>query len=454
MDCNAEHSEVDPNVRYTQGWVKLEKLDDEYSGYWKHNEGDEWNLVETVTIESSEPDIYTGLVVSSKKQDQLATAVFSDFNVEEVSFSPTSSPADDNGNNSRSGNDIGFRFSKVAFPDGDGGIDLPLDDRNFGSDNSDLLDVLKDSYCPSVTKLDDNEVYLDVPAMIQSDFVGGYPSHPSDSATNEFWAYLEEVMVMQEARRANDGNDLASSFMPLPHIWKGYSLAMVAEAVHDEYPNLHQSANLARMLSAGGVTIDNDIMPQRSQKQFLRGPVAISDLNTWATAVVGPHSFAAKYHVGRARPEEIAFAIKSNHIDPSFVPGYIKDKVDDIPNFDFAVNFTAYPEGSPGHPSWPAMHSAASQTSFWMSVVLDLTSEQLCQARLVDWGVAYARTIAGVHYGDDNIQGLNLGQEIIAQLLPIYMSNKYGADRDKVVAKAAAMRYNWFDFDPTNPCPF
>ena len=57
------------------------------------------------------------------------------------------------------------------------------------------------------------------------------------------------------------------------------------------------------MLGAGGVTIDNDIMPQRSQKQFLRGPVAISDLNTWATAVVGPHSFAAKYHVGRARPE-------------------------------------------------------------------------------------------------------------------------------------------------------
>eukprot|EP00592_Proboscia_alata_P014309 CAMPEP_0194392760 /NCGR_PEP_ID=MMETSP0174-20130528/122920_1 /TAXON_ID=216777 /ORGANISM="Proboscia alata, Strain PI-D3" /LENGTH=439 /DNA_ID=CAMNT_0039188367 /DNA_START=41 /DNA_END=1356 /DNA_ORIENTATION=+ len=92
MDCNAEHSEVDPNVRYTQGWVKLEKLDDVYSGYWKHNEEDEWNLVDTVTVESSEPDLYTGLVVSSKKQDQLATAVFSDFSVEEASPSPTSSP--------------------------------------------------------------------------------------------------------------------------------------------------------------------------------------------------------------------------------------------------------------------------------------------------------------------------------------------------------------------------
>mmetsp|Transcript_2079 Transcript_2079/g.2225 ORF Transcript_2079/g.2225 Transcript_2079/m.2225 type:complete len:290 (-) Transcript_2079:259-1128(-) len=92
MDCNAEHSEVDSNVRYTQGWVKLEKLDDAYSGYWKHNEEDEWNLVDTVTVESSEPDLYTGLVVSSKKQDQLATAVFSDFSVEEASPSPTSSP--------------------------------------------------------------------------------------------------------------------------------------------------------------------------------------------------------------------------------------------------------------------------------------------------------------------------------------------------------------------------
>lgn len=422
-------------------WVKLEKIGNSYNAYRKASADDEWTLAQTIQLNNlSEPSLEVGLAFTSHNNGFLGTAVFKDY------VGP-----DESG---RSGNDLGIRFSKVAFPDGDGGIDLPLDARAFGNDNSELLDVLKDSACPSVTKLDDDEVYLDVRALIQSDFVGGYPSHPSDSKTDEFWAYLDEVIVMQNFRRENNGNNPAIDYMPLPEIWEGYTLNDVSEAVHDEYPNLHQSANLARMLGAGGVTIDNNIMPQRSHKQFLRGPVAISDLNTWATAVVGPHSFATKYHVGRARPEEVAYAIKTRFIEESFVPGYILDKIDDIPNFDFAVNFTGYPEGSPRHPSWPAMHSAASQTSFWMSVVLDLTPDQLCQARLVDWGVAYARTVAGVHYNDDNIQGLNIGQEVIAQLLPIYMKNKYGSDKDKVAEKVAQMRYNWFDFDPANPCPF
>jgi len=33
-------------------------------------------------------------------------------------------------------------------------------------------------------------------------------------------------------------------------------------------------------------------------------------------------------------------------------------------------------------------------TSFWLSIVLDLNDEQLCEARLMDYGISYARTIA------------------------------------------------------------
>jgi len=419
-------------------WVKLEKIGNSFNGYRKTSVDDEWELSHSIpNVVMSEEFLEVGLAFTSHNNGFLGTAVFKDY------VSPN--------NPKQTGNDIGFRFSKIAFPEEAGDVNLPPD--LFPAENSEVLDVLKDSYCPSVTKLDDDEVYLDVRALIKSDYVGGYPSHPSDSKTDKFWAYLDEVIDMQAIRRVNNGNNLAIDYMPLPDIWEGYTLTMVTEAVHDEYPNLHQSANLARMLAAGGVMIDNNVMPQRSHKQFLRGPVAISDLNTWATAVVGPHSFASKYHVGRARPEEVAFAIKERIIEESFVPGYIVDKIDSIPNFDFAVNFTAYGEGSPRHPSWPAMHSAASQTSFWMSVVLNLTPEQLCQARLVDWGVAYARTVAGVHYGDDNIQGLNIGQEVIAQLLPIYMKNKYGSDQNEVETKVTKMRYNWFDFDPEEPCP-
>jgi hypothetical protein len=76
-----------------------------------------------------------------------------------------------------------------------------------------------------------------------------------------------------------------------------------------------------------------------------------------------------------------------------------------------ATSFTQYPEGSPNHPSWPAMHSAASSASLWLAVVANLTDDQYCQVLRTDHAVAYARTVAGVHYTADNIAGLNMGQE-------------------------------------------
>lgn len=228
-----------------------------------------------------------------------------------------------------------------------------------------------------------------------------------------------------------------------------------------QYPNYEQSRNLADMLSKGGVTVDNDVIPRRSNAQFLRGPIMLADMNTWATGLIGPHSFAAKYAFGRARPEEVFWSIYNDNTPPfldlpptvqaayqSVVDSFVGEPILSAPEF------TAYPEGSPAHPSWPAMHSAASQTSFWLSVVLDLTPHQLCQARLVDYAVAYARTVAGVHYPDDNIDGLNLGQAVLIRLLPDYLVEKYGSDRSVVRAKVEAMKYDWNYFDPADPCPY
>eukprot|EP00592_Proboscia_alata_P009693 CAMPEP_0194358446 /NCGR_PEP_ID=MMETSP0174-20130528/5645_1 /TAXON_ID=216777 /ORGANISM="Proboscia alata, Strain PI-D3" /LENGTH=435 /DNA_ID=CAMNT_0039128755 /DNA_START=50 /DNA_END=1354 /DNA_ORIENTATION=+ len=355
--------------------------------------------------------------------------------------------------------DIGLRFSKIAFPDGQdsGAVSFPLisSDYPIYPSNDDLLDNLKSSFCPSVVKLDDFEVYLDVLELIESEFVGGYPSHASSDPSSPFWDYMREVIDIQVARREDNGNLKAHEFMPLPTIWSGYTLDMVAEAVHDEYPNYHQSNNLARMIGSGsGFSIDNTVIPKRCNAQFLRGPVMIADINTWATRVVGPHNFSAKYAIGRCRPEEIAFSIKTGKIAAQDVPSDVLSSIEAIPNFDQAAAFTAYSEGSPMHPSWPAMHSAASQTSFWMDVVLDLSPEELCQARLTDYGVAFARTVAGVHYADDNIAGLNLGQEIIAALLPTYLGDKYGANEEEVKAKIDQARYDWFTFNPSDPCPF
>ena len=137
----------------------------------------------------------------------------------------------------------------------------------------------------------------------------------------------------------------------------------------------------------------------------------------------------------------------------AFVPHNIQQKVNRLPSFARPVDFTAYTEGCPGHPSWPGMHGAASGMSFWLGVVLDITEDQLCQAKLTDYAVAWGRTVAGVHYEDDNLAGLDMGQEVIANLLPEHLSNTYGADKAKVQAKVDAMRFSWRDFDPEDPCP-
>ena len=136
----------------------------------------------------------------------------------------------------------------------------------------------------------------------------------------------------------------------------------------------------------------------------------------------------------------------------SYVHSAIQKKVDALPSFPRPTDFTAYPEGSPGHPSWPAMHAAASGLSFWLSVVLNITPMQHCQAKLTDYAVAWGRTVAGVHYEDDNIAGLDMGQEIVARLLPDHLAEMYGADREVVQLKIDAMRFSWRDFNPKDPC--
>lgn len=107
--------------------------------------------------------------------------------------------------------------------------------------------------------------------------------------------------------------------------------------------------------------------------------------------------------------QEMAWKIADGEVPKEQVP---EDIYDSILGMDIksAPDFTQYPEGSPNHPSWPAMHSAASSASLWLAVVADLTDEQYCQVLRTDHSVAYARTVAGVHYPGDNIAGLNMGQ--------------------------------------------
>ena len=151
--------------------------------------------------------------------------------------------------------------------------------------------------------------------------------------------------------------------------------------------------------------------------------------------------------------QEVAYLIRTGEID---APAKITRKINRIRNFNQATDFTRYDRedrpGSPRHPSWPAMHSAGSNLSFWLGVVLNLTPRQLCEAKRVDWAVSFARTVAGVHFEDDNIAGLDMGQEIVARELPRYFSEKYDSDMDTVTALVNERRFKWGDYEPLTDC--
>ena len=66
---------------------------------------------------------------------------------------------------------------------------------------------------------------------------------------------------------------------------------------------------------------------------------------------------------------------------------------------------------------------------------------------MLDYSIAYARTVAGVHYASDNIAGLMVGQEILAQKLPGYLNNEYGADFTLVKRAVEAAKYDWTKFE-------
>jgi hypothetical protein len=200
-------------------------------------------------------------------------------------------------------------------------------------------------------------------------------------------------------------------------------------------------------LKNGGIELDYDILPFRCRDDFIGTKVRLATLNTWAIGTVAPVNFAAKWHVGRIRPEEIAWLIAKGDISER--DGANADVVNLIKSMNLTNTTccTQYPEGCPNHLSWPAMHSAKSSASLWLAVIAKLTPDQYCQALRTDFAVAYARTVAGVHYVSDNIAGLNMGQTVIAEELADHLERTYGSNKAAVEAKIKKLRFDWNMFD-------
>jgi hypothetical protein len=207
--------------------------------------------------------------------------------------------------------------------------------------------------------------------------------------------------------------------------------------------------------------MDRTILPSKNQVDFIRYQVTLAELNTWAIGMIAPYNFGLKWYAGRARPEETVWYIAKRPASELIASGVPADIVSEVHamNLNSPLEFTAYPEGSPPHPAWPAMHSAASVVSFWLPVVMNLTQAQICEAKALDYGVAYGRTISGVHFPTDNSVGLNLGQELLVRKLSALLKARFGADIDSVRRKMETMRHDWKNyltgdcFPSTKPTP-
>lgn len=124
---------------------------------------------------------------------------------------------------------------------------------------------------------------------------------------------------------------------------------------------------------------------ERAHVEFLKSKPALNVALANANCDALEAGFAAKYFYGIIRPEEYyeeIFGTKGERI-------------------------TAYENGAPSHPSFPAGHSCvAGATGRTFQEFFNLTPQQnnVIRQTCYLWGMF--RTLAGVHYAEDNIAGL------------------------------------------------
>jgi len=237
-----------------------------------------------------------------------------------------------------------------------------------------------------------------------------------------FWQEFDQITKLQADRR---NGTMAASKMLLPQMFENKSMEDGAMAVEKDFPSKYPTKLVEQFLKED-VEFDANIVPHYTMDDFVNKQVMLSRVIGWAVSVVSPTAFAAKWRRGRPRPEEVAKAIIDR--DPR-VAGAPSDVVARVEALNLtqtgATDYTAYTNGSPKHPSWPAMHSAASTASVYLPVVLNLNASQLLEAQRLDCAVATFRSFAGVHYESDNMAGLAIGQEVIRAELPKMLQNQY-----------------------------
>jgi len=269
-----------------------------------------------------------------------------------------------------------------------------------------------------------------------------------------FWEEMEHVVDMQIMRRNNEDPSMHQTW---PKIWQdgkhGYgnlSLATIADAVRGEYPAFHQQNLLSALWTEGIAMLP--YAPMRSEVDFVGFQVRLAYINSWAFYAVAPINFYLKWAIGMPRPEEVAYLIARGEYTPKRggVPESLYNKIVGM-ELESATDFTAYTDrpkkGCPMHPSWPAMHSAGSTISTWLPAIARLSGDQYCEALRTDYAVAMGRTVAGVHFHQDNTAGLNIGRGIVGAELPEFLEQEFGYDASTIAGRLEMLAFDWNTFD-------
>lgn len=286
------------------------------------------------------------------------------------------------------------------------------------------------------------------------------PLYPKDS---KFWEEMKTVVDVQLARK----NCPCAIKLPKtrwPDIWKDKdTLEKIAEAVNGEYPASIQATFIETVYKNGGDVLELGQF-KRGKVDFISKQVRQGALNTFSFQAVAPVNFMMKWYYGVPRPEEVAFKISKGDLTADSIidqlsitdpteRAKIVELVSNINSMNLCSNkggkdFTAYAVGSPTHPAFPAMHSAGSTCSLWLPALFDITPEQYCEALRVDYATSYGRTVAGVHYEQDNIAGLNIGQRIMREELPEFLANQFGYDACLMKKRLETLSFDWNTFQP------
>lgn len=256
------------------------------------------------------------------------------------------------------------------------------------------------------------------------------PTQPESGTP--FWTEFDQITQLQISRRS--GEMAANKMVGLPAIFMGKTMEEGAALVEKDFPAQFPT-ELVEQFLAEGVDFDETIIPHATADDFVNKQVMLSRIIGWAIGTVSPICFAAKWHEGRPRPEEVAWAVASGDPRVAGAPAAVVSRVQSLSLTSPGFDYTAYTRGSPKHPSWPAMHSAASTASVYLPIVLNLTAAQLRETQLLDCAVASFRSFAGVHYESDNMAGLAIGQEVVRKELPGMLYREYGSSPAAVRAK-------------------